>query len=263
MKHLSILFLASLWAFVLFPGCNGTKPATLTDEEAPEIFMSRPVVMELGNFNSYLNGDTLYLDIRFEDDVELKEYQLKIRQNQNLNFLKTDSDSWEEDLWGDLDGKSDGINTFILVRDDPSAGGYDFELTVWDMTGKFTTIETYLFVTNERDTLLPYVTIASPDTAAVDTYTIGSDIPVMGYIAEIGTGTIFSARMMLRDTLNRTVIPETTVRIDTIFANAYTVDTFITTSASTTPAGDYILSLYGRDAINNWGLEEARIYLKN
>ncbi|MCB9234858.1 MAG: DUF4625 domain-containing protein [Bacteroidia bacterium] len=238
--------------------CKHTDPpATQEDVKDPWIIMSSPKVVPLGEWNYLNDGEYFDVDIRFEDDVELSNYKVQISYNSQLNYLKTNNDSWEKIEVGFLDGKSDGINTSYKVSEDPNAGPYEFKVTVWDKAGKETTLVTYLFLKNQRDTLVPvFTTITKPNPNVVDTIW-GDTLYVKGTVTD--NNGVEDAYIRLR-TIDLQLVEGSEVFLDTLFAGSYQIDTFLDISKAL--PGDHLVEFYANDNLQNVGRKIVPVYVK-
>lgn len=260
MKRNSIsVLLAALTITTIFIGCK-EKPVTIPEDlEAPEIFLSSPALVDVGSFVNYDNLDSIPIDIRFEDDMELASYNINIRQRNDLVFLKTNTDAWRANLFGTLEGTIDAVNQFITVPFDPSAGPYEFEIVVNDAAGKQTIVKTYLQVRNTTDILAPQIAFFNPNPSAIDTFTIGQTIQIRANITD--DDEIRDVTTRVRDAFTNDLMEGSTIEYDTLFVQPYLLDTFVTIPAGTVP-GMYKVEVYASDPTNNYGYNLDSIYIK-
>ncbi len=260
MKRNSIsVLLAALAISLTLIGCK-EKPVTIPqDLEAPEIFMSSPEVVEIGNFVDFRNLDSIPVDIRFEDDMELATYNINVRQRQDLVFLKTDTDPWSANLFGTLEGRIDAVNRYIQIPFDPSAGPYEFEVVVNDASGKQTILTTYLDVQNDVDVQAPQIAFFNPNPSAIDTFTIGQNIQIRANITD--NDAVKNVTTRVRDAFTNDLMENSTIQYDTLFLQPYLLDTFVTIPAGTVP-GMYKVEVYANDPTNNYGYNLDSIYIK-
>jgi len=260
MKRISISsILAALTIGLFFVGCK-EKPVTIPEDlEAPEIFMSSPAVVELGNYVDFANLDSLPIDIRFEDDMELASYNINVRQRTDLVFQKTVTDPWSANLFGMLEGQIDAVNQFITVPFDPSAGPYEFEVVCTDASGKQTIVTTYLQITNSIDVLAPQIAFFNPNPSAIDTFAIGQVIDIRANITD--NDDIVKVTTRVRDAFTDDLMENSTIVYDTLFVQPYLLDTFVTIPAGTVP-GMYKVEVYANDRTNNYGYNLDSIYIK-
>ena len=172
---------------------------------------------------------------------------------------KVAADDWEEVYFGDLSGTVASANFNSNVDLDPTAGPYEFEVTVTDASGKSTTLSTFLFITNEKDEDLPMISFVSPDTNVVDTFPIGADVTLQANISDFGTLSSVYARM--RDVFTDEIIGGSEMTIDSIFAFTYQLDTIINIPAGTVP-GNYKVEIYANDVTGNYGYNLDTIYVR-
>lgn len=257
-KTLSFL-LAILAAGVFISGCK-EKPVTIPEDvAAPKIIMSSPAVLPVGQWTTVNNQDSFAVDIRFEDDIELASYRIEIRRREDLYFLKTNTDAWNKEYFGTLEGTVDAINFFVYLPFDPAAGPYEFDVFCTDAAGKVTELETYLFVKNDRDLVPPIVRYVTPDTNLVDTFLIGSNIPLKVNISD--PGLVVNIFSRVRDAFTNEVMDGSTINVDTLFVPAYQLDTFVTIPAGTVP-GKYKVETYANDQTGNYRYNLDTIYVK-
>lgn len=261
MKKSALALLVVLLTGITLNSCKEKKPVTNPEDlDAPTISMTSPEVMEYGSFVYLSSVDSFNIDIRFEDDIELDRYEITIRWKEDLNWLKTNNFPWKETWTGELDGTVDGVNFIEFVPYDPSAGPYEFHVTVWDVSGKETSLSTYLYITNNADPNPPTITYTSPNPAAVDTYMIGQTIPIQGQASD-AVSYIEDVYIRVRNAFTEEIMVGSEIYIDTTFVNPYVIDTFVVVPAGTVP-GDYNVETYAEDPIKNWGKGVVPIYIK-
>lgn len=260
MRNIFSFLLAIVLTGAVISGCKEKPVTTPGDLEPPKIFLSSPEVVPLGSFVSISSTDSFQVDVRFEDDFALRDYEINIRFMPSLNYLRTANDPWNETWFGSLDGKTGSANFPANVVYNPTAGPYEFKVRVTDEAGKFTELSTYLFVTNRQDEIVPVVTLNEPDTTNVDTFAIGQQIPIVGLANDPG-GLIEDIYIRVRDAFTQEIMMDSEIRIDTIFQNPVPIDTFVTIPAGTVP-GDYNVEVYANDPTYNVGLKRALIYVK-
>jgi len=240
----SVVF--GVFGLLLVSSCDKTPPATIMDEEDPEVFISSPVAVSPGSWNYVLDGQVLPVDVRFEDDVELSHYEIWILKNDSLDYLKTSNDPWEYIMQGFLEGKSDGVNTSITLGNDPQAGAYEFRVKVWDAEGKLTTRSTYLDMTNVRDTTGPVISVNSPNTG--QTFNNGSSIVVGADVSS--TDDIQTVRCRLYDPENLIPVGNSTKLFINIFSTTFSLTASIN-GYDAVPPGDYEVEIFANDTYNN------------
>ncbi|HHG86546.1 MAG TPA: hypothetical protein ENJ82_17480 [Bacteroidetes bacterium] len=260
MRNIFSFLLAFVLIGTIVSGCKEKPVTTPGDLEAPKIFLSGPEVVPLGSFVQMQSSDSFFVDVRFEDDFELRDYDISIRFMPSLNYLKTTNDPWNEHWFGNLDGKLGGANFLTHIVYNPTAGPYEFRVRCTDESGKQTEVLTYIFMTNQGDSIKPTVTLNQPDTTDVDTFTIGQQIPVIGLANDPG-GLIEDIYIRVRDGFTNELMMDSEIRIDTIFLNPVVIDTFVTIPAGTVP-GDYNLEVYANDPTFNVGSITAKVYIK-
>lgn len=260
MKKSLFSLLAVLFIGFLIYSCKERKPITAAEDlENPTITMSSPEVVPLGQYVFLNSSDSFQVDIRFEDDIALRDYSITIRTRPEMAYNKTDNFAWKETWFGDLSGKSGGVNFPTTVAFDPNAGPYEFKVMVTDSSGKTAELTTYLFVTNTNDPLLPRVFFEMPDTNVVDTFAIGDTIFVKGNVSD--GQQIRTARMRIRDEFSQQDLPNSFIFWDTLFVVQFDFDTFYTVPAGTAP-GRYWLEFFGEDQTYNVGKGTDTLYIK-
>lgn len=260
MRKTLYFVLAVLTAGFVMTSCDEKPVTTPGDLEAPEIIMSSPEVLPVGSYNFISSVDSFNVDIRFEDDIALSDYEITIRFMPELNFLRTTNDPWKETYFGNLEGTVDGVNFLVNVVFNPTAGPYEFLVKVRDEAGKETQQATYLFVKNVQDSVPPIVDILLPNTSFVDTFAIGDDIQIRANCQDPG-GLVADVRVRIRDAFTDATIEGTDHQWDTVFVNSYLADTMFTIPAGTVP-GDYRVEVYATDQFYNVGLGTDMIYIK-
>ena len=83
-KNFGISLLALLLTGTLYVGCKEKPVTTPGDLENPVIVMSSPETVDLDNSMDIYSSDSFDVDIRFEDDFELRDYEITIRFNPDL-----------------------------------------------------------------------------------------------------------------------------------------------------------------------------------
>lgn len=260
MRNKLTFLLALMIIGAAFVGCKEKPVTTPEDLENPQIFMTSPTVLPVGQYNNVSNQDSFQVDIRFEDDLALDRYEIRIFRREDLNFAnKTQTDSWSEVFFGDLSGTTDAVNFQVKVVFDPLAGPHEFQVTVIDSVGKATTLSTYLTVSNDLDLNPPMIGMVLPDTNVIDTFLIGTDIPIRANISD--NGQIVDVFTRIRDAFTDEVLPNSEVSVDTLFLFAYQLDTFYTIPAGTVP-GKYKVEVYANDRVGNFGYNLDTVYVK-
>lgn len=242
----SLLPILALIVLLSYSACDSVDPATIVDEHNPEVHMSSPKVVEPGVWNHVKSSEVLPIDIRFEDDVELSHYEIRIEANDSMNYWKTASDPWQWTKQGFLSGKSDGINTSVQLGNDPDGGAYDFTVTVWDKSNKMTVFTTWLDMNNVRDTMGPSISVTAPTIGA--TVNNGSSIQVTADLSSVDE--IETARARLYDPETKTPVGNSTKIYTNIFATSYQL-TAIISNYDNVPNGDYEVQVFGADSYNN------------
>jgi hypothetical protein len=261
MRKTFSFLLASLVAAWALVGCKEKPVTTPGDLENPTIVMTSPVELPQGQYIPITSSDSFQVDIAFADDKELRDWEVTIRFVPALNYLRTNSAAWKETWYGDLDGVSGGVNFQEFVIYDPTAGPYEFTVTVTDMAGKTAQKKTYFFVKNDIDLYGPTITFMNPDTANIDTVAIGDPIHIVAQVQEAPLNTVKDAYLRVRDKLTKATLEGSEIRWDTIYINTLQIDTTINVPAGAVP-GNYNIELYGNDAIYNVTYGKCEIYIK-
>lgn len=260
MRNTFSILLAIILTGTIYVGCKEKPVTSRTDLEPPKIFLSSPEVVPLGSYVELTSSDSFMVDVRFEDDIALRDYEITVRFNPELNYLKTQNDPWKETWFGALDGTAGAANFRGDVVFNPTAGPYEFEVTATDESGKTATVITYLFVKNVSDSTAPSILFTQPDTVDVDTFAIGQNIPIVAIANDPG-GNIANARLRVRDAFTNELLPGSEIFYDTVFVNPLVIDTFVTIGAGTVP-GDYNVEIYADDQTFNVGNGVAKVYIK-
>ena len=259
MRNTLFFLLAVLSASVIISGCK-EKPVTIPEDvAAPTITMSSPAVLPEGEYSTVNNLDSFAVDIRFEDDIALASYSIEIRRREDLYFQKTNTDDWSKNFFGNLEGTVDAVNFFVFLPFDPSAGPYEFVVFCTDEAGKTSTVTTYLFVQNDNDLVDPIIRFVQPDTNMVDTFLIGSNMPLKVNFSD--PNLVVNVFTRVRDAFTNEVMAGSEINIDTLFLPTYQLDTFVTIPAGTVP-GKYKVEAYANDQTGNYGYNLDTIYVK-
>jgi hypothetical protein len=261
-KTYSYYLLAILVGGLLYAGCKEKPVTTPGDLENPKIFMTSPVTVPMdGEYPTIYSSDSFDIDIRFEDDIALKSYEIQIRFKPDLSYLRVANDPWNESFFGNLEGKSDAINFRVYTVYNPTAGPYEFLLKVWDEDGNLTETKTYLHMLNRADTLGPRIRYINPDTINVDTAVIGQNLGIQALINEIGTNVIKDVYLRVRDNVTNEILPGSEIRYDTLYVSTFVLDTNVAIPAGTVP-GNYRVELYANDPVNNVNRKDCVFYIK-
>lgn len=261
-KTFSYYFLAILVGGLFYAGCKEKPVTTPGDLEAPKIIMSSPEIVPMsGPYVPVYSTDSFDVDIRFEDDIELRDYEVTIRFRPELSYLRTANDPWSETWHGSLEGTSDAVNFRVFSVYNPTAGPYEFRVKVSDEDGKTTELVTYLEVTNRLDSIAPRIRYISPDTVTVDTVIIGQNLNIRAVVDEVSPNIVKDVYLRVRDVLTNELLANSELRWDTVYQSTVVVDSFITVPAGTVP-GNYKLELYGIDPTNNIGMKAVQVYIK-
>jgi len=260
-KQFGISLLALLTLSVVLNGCKEKPITTPGDLENPVIIMTSPSVVAFEDRHVVYSLDSFDVDVRFEDDFELRDYEITIRFKPELDYLRTANDPWSETYFGYLDGTSDAVNFRVYSVFNPTAGPYELTVRVTDEAGNITTQTTYLEVMNKADLLAPRVRFTSPDTVAVDTFTIGQNMPVQAIVSEPSPNVVRNIYLRVRDAVTKELMSGSEVRWDSLYLGTVLVDTFVTIPAGTVP-GNYMIDLFANDPTNNVGKSSTPVYIK-
>jgi hypothetical protein len=260
MRNIFPILLAIILTGAFYAGCKEKPVTTRTDLEAPKIFLTSPEIVPIGSFVEVFSSDSFFVDVRFEDDIALRDYEITVRFMPELNYLKTNNDPWKETWFGSLDGPAGAANFPADVVYNPTAGPYEFKVTCTDEAGKTSQVVTYFFVRNLLDTIAPTIIFSQPNVSAVDTFLIGQDIPIVGLANDQGS-LVKDVYIRVRDDFTNEILLGSEIFLDTLFVNPAVVDTFVNIGAGTVP-GDYRVEFYANDQTFNVGLGIAKIYIK-
>lgn len=261
MRKTFSLLLATLATALLMVGCKEKPVTTPGDLENPKIVMTSPVELPQGQFIPITSSDSFFVDISFSDDKELRDWEITIRFMPELNYLRTNNAAWKETWYGDLNGVSGGVNFKEYVIYDPTAGPYEFTVTVTDMEGKTAQRKTYFFVTNDQDPTGPAVTYTMPDTTNIDTFAIGNAIHIVAKAEEQSGQLVKDVYLRIRDKLTKATLEGSEMRWDTVFVNPMMIDTTINVPAGAVP-GNYNIEIYANDQTFNVTYGKCEIYIK-
>lgn len=260
-KNFGISLLALLLTGTLYVGCKEKPVTTPGDLENPVIVMSSPETVDLDNSMDIYSSDSFDVDIRFEDDFELRDYEITIRFNPDLSYLRTANDPWSETWHGSLSGKSQAINFRVFSVYNPTAGPYEFTVKVNDEAGKQTMLRTYFNVINKADSTAPRIRFTNPDSVLVDSFTIGQNMGIQALVTEQGANVVKNVYLRVRDHLTEELMPNSEIRWDTLYFGTIIVDTFVTIPAGTVP-GNYDVELFANDPTNNVAFKSVMVYIK-
>jgi hypothetical protein len=261
MRKTFSFLLATLVTGLLLVGCKEKPITTPGDLENPTIVMTSPVELPQGQFIPITSSDSFMVDIAFADDKELRDWEITVRFMPSLNYLRTNNAAWKETWYGDLDGVSGGVNFKEYVIYDPTAGPYEFTVTVTDMEGKTAQKKTYFFVKNAQDLTGPAVTFTSPDTTAIDTFAIGTPIHIIAKAEELPGELVADVYLRIRDKVTKNLLEGSEMRWDTVFMNPFLIDTMINVPAGAVPS-NYDIEIYANDQTFNVNLGKCEIYIK-
>ena len=111
------------------------------------------------NLIQVLSGDTLSIDVLYEDDQALGQYKIDVHHNFDCHGHRSPnlSQAWSILELGDLTGQSVEKRFSYIVPDDVRAGAYHFQLWVLDEAGNDAEALYYyhILARNRRDTLAP------------------------------------------------------------------------------------------------------------
>lgn len=241
-------------------GCKEKPVTTPGDLENPRIVMTSPIELPEGQFIPILSSDSFFVDVTFTDDIELRDWEITIRFQPEMSYLRTAVQPWKETWFGDLDGVSGAVNFKEYVSYDPTAGYYKFTVKVSDMEGKTDELSTYFLVGNRQDLTAPTIVFTEPDTVNIDTFAIGSNINIIARCEELGD-VVRDARLRVRDVLTGNILEGSEIRWDTVYAAPLLIDTFVTVPAGAVP-GNYNVEIFCNDMTNNVVVNRAEIYIK-
>lgn len=261
-KTYSYYLLAILVGGLFYAGCKEKPVTTPGDLEDPKIIMTNPTPVAVdGEYPIIYSTDSFDVDIRFEDDIALKSYEIQIRFKPELSYQRVANDPWNESFFGNLEGKSDAINFRVYTVYNPTAGPYEFWVKVWDEDGNMTETKTYLHMLNRADTIAPRIRYVAPDTVDVDTATIGQNFTIQALVNEYGSNVVRDIVLRVRDNVTDELLPGSEIRYDTLYLSSYVVDTFVPIPAGTVP-GNYRVELFAIDPVNNINRKDVVFYIK-
>ncbi|MCB9234857.1 MAG: hypothetical protein H6581_24600 [Bacteroidia bacterium] len=257
-------FLAVL-LFTMVAGLNSCKlpdkPDTYPiDEKAPVVTIVSPTPVEPAGFmaNTYGELDSMGIEVIFEDNMELMEYEIRIFYNGDLYFLKTNADPIDKTLIGTLSGTDKTIQIPVTIDYDPYVGPYVIEVLCRDKAGHETVARTYIMVTNKGDALKPTFTVTKPSIAVTDTFRIGEYIQVKTTIND--NSKLVNAMVRVRNIYTREMLPDSEYWYQIPGVSSYTIDQQI--YVGPVAPGNYEVELYARDTIQNLGTKIIPIYIK-
>jgi hypothetical protein len=260
MRKTSSFLLAASVIGLLFVGCKEKPVTTPGDLENPTITMTSPVEVTVDQAITILSSDSFFVDITFADDKELRDWEITVRFNPELAYLRTSVQPWKETWFGDLDGTTGAVNFKEYVSYDPTAGHYEFTVKVTDMEGKTAMRKTYFKVTNRANLLPPIVTFTQPDTTNVDSFAIGNPIHIVANTTDPGDF-VKDIYLRVRDKLTKALLVGSEIRWDTVYQGSYNIDTTVNVPAGAVP-GNYNIEIYSNDGTNNVGYGKCEIYIK-
>jgi hypothetical protein len=261
MRKTFSFILATMVAGLLLVGCKEKPVTTPGDLENPEIVMTSPVELPWGQFIPINSTDSFFVDIAFTDDKELRDWEITIRFMPSLNYLRTNSAAWKETWFGDLDGVSGGQNFKEYVIYDPTAGPYEFTVRVTDAAGKMAEKKTYFFVKNLQDIFGPSIEFLEPDTARIDTFSIGNQMTIRANVDEVPGELVEDVYLRVRDKLTKNVLEGSEIFWDTLFVTNVAIDTFINIPAGAVP-GNYEVEIYANDITFNVTRKVCEVFIK-
>lgn len=260
-KNFGIGLLALLATGLFTNGCKEKPVTTPGDLEDPVIIMSSPAPVAFEDRHIVYSSDSFDVDIRFEDDFELRDYEITLRFAPELDFGKVSNDPWSETWHGYVTGTSDAVNFRVFSVYNPTAGPYEFTVKVTDEAGNVTTQTTYLEVLNKADMVAPRIRFSTPDTINVDTFVIGQNMPVQAIVSEPSPAIVKNIYLRVRDAITSELMAGSEMRWDTVYLGTVLVDTFVTIPAGTVP-GNYNVELYADDPTNNVAKKSTPVYIK-
>lgn len=253
--------LATLVAGSIFVGCKEKPVTTPGDLEPPTIEMTSPVELPLGQYIPITSTDSFQVDISFADDKELRDWEITVRFDPSMDYARTAVSPWKETWYGDLDGMTGGVNFHEFVIYDPTSGYYVFNVKVTDMAGKITQKRTYFYVVNRQDPVGPTIVFQDPDTARVDTFSIGNPMHIRSIVSEVPGELLSNVTMRVRDKVTKNLMENSYVFWDTLFVTQFVIDTNLNVPAGTVP-GNYEVEVYGNDFTNNVRMNSCEVYIK-
>lgn len=214
-----------------------------------------PVVFHLRS------GDTLSLDLRLTDDVELSQYKVDIHTNFDCHGHKMNTEDWTVLKTGNLSGKESLLQLRLPVPANVTAGDYHFQIQVLDKAGNDNPAA-YIYaikVLNAADTTPPILNISSPIVNSGDVLVLrkGQNITFTGHVADnhpLAEGGNGKLEFFYRSNASGNTFRWGSPVVFTAADGDYK-DFSITLPVPNTAAnGDYVVTVWAYDGVNNAAL---------
>lgn len=254
MKRIALFLLSA----VLIQSCTDPDTTEPTVEVLSTIPATAPAIVcgEMEDFVVTLSStDTLVVEFKVSDDVELSQYKLDIHQNFDCHGHsgKVETTDWYALEIADLQGSEQTINLEIPVPQDVTSGTYHFSLQVTDVSGNSADLVFYsLNVTNASDTEAPTLVVTTPANSSFSAQK-GDPINFQGSVTDnldLGAGNNGKLELRYWNTNNQTVNELYTEDFESSAGTTINFD-FDAVVPVTTPDGTYIFELRSFDAVNN------------
>ena len=207
------------------------------------------------------SGDTLSLDLRLNDDVELSQYKVDIHTNFDCHGHKMDTEDWLVLQTGDLSGKEFLLQLRLPVPANVTAGSYHFQLQVLDKAGNDNpTAYVYTIkVLNEADTTPPALNISSPVINSGDMLTLrkGQNMTFSGNVADnlpLAEGGNGKVEIFYRSNASGNTFRWGSPLVFTPADGDYKDFSITLPVPSTAANGDYVVTVWAYDGVNNAAL---------
>ena len=201
------------------------------------------------------SDDTLAIELKISDDIELSQYKLDLHNNFDCHGhgkLEETTDWYVLDIV-DLQGMEQIIDIEIPVPSDVTSGNYHFSIQATDVSGNNAESLIYAVqVTNTADTDAPILDVSVPATSTLSVLK-GDAINFQGVLNDnqpLGPGTNGRIELRYWNTSNQTINDLYSEDFENSVSTTGTID-FDAVVPSTTVDGTYIFELRGFDAVNN------------
>lgn len=204
------------------------------------------------------SGDTLSLDLRLSDDVELSQYKVDIHTNFDCHGHKMDTEDWVVLQTGNLSGKEYLLQLRLPVPANVTAGNYHFQIQVLDKAGNDNpTAYVYAIkVLNAADTTPPALNISSPVVNSGDMLVLrkGQNITFTGNVADnrpLAEGGNGKVEIFYRSNASGNTFRWGSPLVFTAADDDYKDFSLTLPVPNTAANGDYVVTVWAYDGVNN------------
>ncbi len=211
-----------------------------------------PVVYRL------ISGDTLELDLLFEDNEELSQFKLDIHANFDCHGharMASNTQDWTVLLLEDLSGASMAHSVRLALPENPTSGTYHFQMQVVDRAGN-SEAAAYVYsiiVHNTDDLQAPQISLSVPEEGSSMDLNRGDVLSVRGMLTDnrpLGMGGNATVKLSYVRLATGNINTALELQLPSDAGTEYPIEIDYSIPGTWIP-GPYLFRLQGWDGVNN------------